>query len=202
MKCPNEHIEMQQVKLKSHYGQTVLLDQCPACGGIWFDHLELYSVKQGQAETVDSLSADTLRTSTPIENSDLLCPKDSAKLENFKDAYFPEDIVLARCPACNGFWLNRGEFTKYQDFRQSLKEPLESSQADDKIGQDIERILSVQQTGEATSTLGNLGKFLNTPMDSATWQPLEPDKLSEKERNTINVALNILFVLLRFFIPI
>ena len=53
MKCPNENAEMQQVKVESHYGQTVILDQCPKCGGIWFDSLELYSVKQGQAEIID-----------------------------------------------------------------------------------------------------------------------------------------------------
>lgn len=202
MNCPNENIEMQQVKLKSHYGQTVILDQCPKCGGIWFDHLELYSVKQGQAETIDFLSADTLRTSSLIENSDLHCPRDSAKLVNFKDAYFPEDIILARCPACNGFWVNRGEFIKYQDFRQSFKKPRETTKADETLGQDIERILSEHQTGEVTEILGNLGKFLGTPMDSMSWQPLEPDHLSEKETSTINMTINILFVLLRFFVPI
>jgi len=202
MNCPNENTEMQQVKVESHYGQTVLLDQCPQCGGIWFDHLELYSVKQGQAERIDLLSTDTLRSSSLIEKSDLLCPRDSVKLEHFTDAYFPEDIILARCPACSGFWLNRGEFIKYQDFRQSLKKPREKTKADEKLGQDIERILSAQQTGEVTETMGNLGKFLNTPMDSMTWQPLETDQLSEKEKNNIEMALNILFLLLRFFIHI
>jgi hypothetical protein len=39
-------------------------------------------------------------------------------------------------------------------------------------------------------------------MDSMTWQPLEPDKLSEKEKNNIEMTLNILFVLLRFFLPV
>jgi len=83
-----------------------------------------------------------------------------------------------------------------------LKKPLEITEADEKLGQDIERIVSAQPTGEVATTIGNLGKFLNTPMDSMTMQPLEPDKLSEKERNRIDMALNILFVLLRFFIPI
>jgi Zn-finger nucleic acid-binding protein len=202
MNCPNENTEMQQVKVESHYGQTVLLDQCPKCGGIWFDHLELYSVKQGQAEKIDLLSTDALQSSSLIENNDLHCPRDSVKLEYFSDAYFPEDIILARCPACNGFWLNRGEFTKYQDFRRSLKKPREKTEADAKLGKDIEYILSAQQTGGVTDTLGNLGKFLGTPMDSTTWQPLEPDQLSVQERNRIDMALNILFILLRFFIHI
>ena len=202
MNCPNENVEMKQVKVESHYGQTLILDQCPKCGGIWFDHLELYSVKQGQAEKIDGIRTDTLRTSSLIEKSDLFCPVDSRTLVNFQDPYFPKDIILARCPACRGFWLNRGEFIKYQDFRQSLKQIRETSEADEKLGQDIQRILDEQKTGDAVVTLGNLGKFLSTPMDSTTWQPLEPDKLSEKEKSTIDIALNILMVLLRFFIPI
>jgi Zn-finger nucleic acid-binding protein len=48
MLCPNENIEMRQVKVESHYGQPVILDQCPECGGIWFDKMELYQVKQGE----------------------------------------------------------------------------------------------------------------------------------------------------------
>ncbi len=202
MNCPNENEEMKQVKVESHYGQTVILDQCPQCGGIWFDHLELYSVKQGQAEKIDVISTKTLRTTSLIEKSELLCPRDSVTLINFQDPYFPKDIILARCPSCRGFWLNRGEFNKYQDFRQSLRQTRKKSETDEKLGQDIKRILAEHESGDAVATLGNLGKFLSTPMDSTTWLPLEPDKLSEKEKSTIDIALNILMVLLRFFIPI
>ena len=200
MKCPNENAEMQQVKVESHYGQTVILDQCPECGGIWFDSLELYSVKQGQAEIIDLLSADSLRASSLIEKSDLLCPKDSVKLVNFNDPVFPKDIIIARCPVCNGFWLNRVEFSKYQSYRESLKKPREITEADEKLGQDIARILAEHKIEDTTGALGKLGKFLATPMDNVTWRPLEPNRLSEKENNAINVITNTLSVILRFFV--
>ncbi|MFC1910349.1 zf-TFIIB domain-containing protein [Chloroflexota bacterium] len=202
MICPNENVEMQQVKVESHYGQTVILDQCPKCGGIWFDHFELYSVKQGQAEKIESFNVDTLRTSSQIGNSEFLCPRDSGKLIHFSDPFFPKDIIIASCPVCNGFWLNRGEFIKYQNYRQSLKKPRETTDEDKKLGQDIARILAEHKNGDATDALGKLGRFLSTPMDSMTWRPLEPEQLSEKEKNAINLIINALLVILRFFIRI
>ena len=202
MICPNENIEMKQIIVESHYGQTVILDQCPECGGIWFDCFELYSVKQGQAENIELLNVDTLRASSLIENHELLCPRDSVKLDHFSDPFFPEDIIVARCPVCNGFWLNRGAFIKYQDYRQSLKKPREITAEDEKLERDIAHILAEHKTGDATDALGKLGKFLSTPMDSMTWRPVEPERLSEKEKNAIDLLTNSLLGILRFFIRI
>jgi Zn-finger nucleic acid-binding protein len=202
MICPNDSVEMQPVKAESHYGRTVMLDQCPGCGGIWFDRFELYSVKQGQAEKIELLNGDSLRAPSVMGNSDLLCPRDSAKLVHFQDRFFPKDIIIARCPVCSGFWLNRGEFIKYQEYRQSLQQPREITAADEKLGREIARILAEHKTGQADDALAKLGKFLSTPMDSTTWQPLEPEKLSEKEKNAIDLIMNALLAVLGFFIRI
>lgn len=202
MICPNDNIEMQSVEVESHYGKTVTLDQCPKCGGIWFDHFELYSVKQGQAEKIESLKVDTLQASSPIENSELLCPRESTKLVHFKDPVFPKDIIIARCPICNGFWLNRGEFIKYQNYRESLKEPRVITAEDEKIEQDLARILAEHKTGDSSEVLGRLGKFLSTPMDRMTLSPLEPDQVSEKEKTAMDMIIGSLFIILRFFIRV
>jgi Zn-finger nucleic acid-binding protein len=202
MICPNESIEMRQVKVESHYGQTVILDQCPKCGGIWFDRFELYSVKQGQAEKIDLLNVDTLRTSTLVKNSELLCPRDSVKLVHFSDPFFPEGIIISRCPVCSGFWLNRGEFVKYQDYRQLLQKPRVITAEDEKVGQELARILAEHKTGDTTDALGKLAKFLSTPMDNLTLRPLEPDKLSEKEKSVIDTIVGALLVVLRLFIRV
>jgi Zn-finger nucleic acid-binding protein len=202
MICPNDNIEMRQVKAESHYGQPVVLDQCPGCGGIWFDHFELYKARQGEADKIELLDAGNLRTSSKIKNTGLLCPRDRVKLVHFSDPLFPKDIIIARCPACNGFWLNRGEFTKYQKYRETLKKPREITPEDVKLEKDIERILAEHQAGKKTDTLGKLGKFLSTPMDSATMQPLEPDKISEKEKGAIGLILNALLLILRFFLRV
>ena len=202
MICPNENTEMRQVKVESHYGEWVVLDQCPGCGGIWFDYFELYMVKHGQSDKIELLDADILWTPSAIENSDLVCPRDHAKLVRFIDPFFPKDIIIVRCPACNGFWLNRGEFTKYQKYRQELQQPKEVRIADEKLERDIERILAEHKTGDTVDVLGKLGRFLSTPLDSSTLRPLEPDKLSEKEESALNLILNVLTVILRIFIRI
>jgi Zn-finger nucleic acid-binding protein len=199
MICPNDGTEMTQVKAESHYGQTVILDQCPGCGGIWFDHFELYKAKQGEADKIELLNADGLRTSTSIENRELVCPKDRVKLVRFQDVLFPKDIVIARCPVCNGFWLNRGEFTRYQQYRQTLVMPRELTPEDEKLTREMERILAEHKTGDTMDALGQVGKFLSTPVDPATLQPLEPEKLSEKEKNAYNTIIGALLGVLRLF---
>jgi Zn-finger nucleic acid-binding protein len=200
--CPNERVEMQVVKAESHYGQTVILDQCPQCGGLWFDESELYTVKQGQADRIESLNIGLLRSSSVIRSEELLCPRDQARLVRFSDPFFPKSIIIARCAVCSGFWLNRGEFIKYQNYRQTLKKPREISIADEKLERDMERILAEHDTGDAADTLGNLGRFLSTPVDSLSWRPLEPDRLSDKEKNVYGLILNVLSIVLRFFIRI
>lgn len=199
MNCPNDNSEMKQVKAESHYGQTVVLDQCPECGGIWFDRLELFKAKQGEADKIELLNAENLRTSTAIKNQELLCPKDRVKLDRFNDPLFPKDIVIARCPVCSGFWLNRGEFIKYQQYRQTLMRPREVTPEDEKLAREMSRILAAHKTGDTMDTLGKVGTFLSTPIDQMTWSPLEPEKLSEKEKGAFDIIISALTVILRLF---
>jgi uncharacterized protein len=200
--CPNENSEMQQVKVDSHYGQPVILDQCQECGGIWFDRLELYSVKQGQAQNLEALNIEKLRNLSLIEKSELICPCDHARLIQFVDPYFPKEIIIERCPVCDGLWLNRGQFTKYQNFRQERINKRDQTAADVKLGKDVEYILEQNKNGRVVESLGTLGKFLSTPLDPNTWRPLEPEKLTEKEEISLNLILNALTVILRYFIRI
>jgi uncharacterized protein len=203
--CPNEQTGMQQVKAEAHYGQTVILDQCPTCGGIWFDSSELYMPKQGEAERIELINDDALQSYSVIDNENLRCPRDQAKLILFKDPFFPKDLIIARCQLCNGFWLKRGEFLKYQQFRQirqNSNKPKEILIEDNKSEQQIRQIWEQYKNQDSTELIGKLGKFLSIPVDEATEQPLEPDKLSDKEKMAYNMVLTTLRLILRFFIRI
>ena len=205
MICPNDKIEMQPVKAESHYGQTVMLDQCPQCGGIWFDSYELYSAKQGQAAKIELLNAASLQAVSLINNSELHCPRDQTQLIQLNDPFLPKDLILARCPRCNGFWLNRGEFLKYQQYRQyrqSLNQPKEIVIEDNKADQAMLQVYEQYKTKDSTELLGKLGSFLSMPVNSTTWQPLEPEKLSEKEKNAFDLLMTALSIILKFFIRI
>jgi Zn-finger nucleic acid-binding protein len=159
--CPNDNTEMRQVKIASHYGGPIFVDQCEKCGGIWFDESELFRAKQGEAETIEAVNTEMLRTPSTIESSTLFCPRDQGAMHRFTDKYFPQDIVLVRCQLCHGIWLNRGIFTKYQQFRQELMRPKKSTQ-DEKMKAQWE---AAYKNGRSTGTRGRLVEFLSTPIE-------------------------------------
>jgi Zn-finger nucleic acid-binding protein len=200
MNCPNENTEMHQVEVHSHYGQPILLEQCDKCGGIWFDESELYRVKLGEAEKIEGFNSELLQTSSEIKNSKLLCPRDRAELFQFKDKNFPQGIILVRCPVCNGFWLNKGEFAKYQKARRELMRPKEQSAEDKKLEENINQLLELHRSGKSNDTLKKLTQFLNTPIDENTLRPVESEDTSPAAEKTVNIIMDVLTTLLNFFV--
>lgn len=194
MLCPNDFLEIHQVKIASHYGQLIIIDQCQICGGIWFDAFELYQVKHGEAERIESLDSNVLFMPSAIANLKLLCPKDRAELVQFSDPYFPKGIVVARCPKCSGFWLNRGEFTKYQKARLALGWPKEVTPEDIKLENEIKQLLAAHHAGSSKDGLKNLGTFLSKSIRE------EPDQELSSATNTISSILNILVTILKLFV--
>src|SRR4030042_4606198 len=136
MLCPNDNAEMRRVQIASHYGGPIFVDQCEKCGGIWFDASDLFRAKQGEAEKIEVVNTEILRTPSTIENSSLICPRAQTAMNRFTDKYFPQDIVLVRCPSCHGIWINGGTFTKYQQFRQKLM-PKKKSLEDERLEKSI-----------------------------------------------------------------
>jgi Zn-finger nucleic acid-binding protein len=202
MNCPNDHFEMQQVKIESHYGQPIILEQCKKCGGIWFDESELFRAKHGEAEKIELMDNEILRTPSIIEKAVLTCPRDNSELMRFDDRYFPEGIILLRCTSCKGIWLNRGDFTRFQRIRKEMQDAIKISKDNEKIKEEIEKILSVHKDGGRSETLENIGRFLSTPIDRTTLRPLENTEYQTEVENTVNIALNVLTLILRAFILI
>ncbi|HUW45155.1 MAG TPA: zf-TFIIB domain-containing protein [Dehalococcoidia bacterium] len=173
MLCPNDRTEMHEVKIVSHYGQPIIVDQCEKCGAIWFDESELFRAKQGEAEKIEVLNTEILRTPSTIENSSLICPRDQTAMHRFTDKYFPQDIVLVRCLSCHGIWINRGTFTKYQQFRQKLI-PKKKSPQDERLEESIASLIVSYK--------------------------YECERSNEAQRRDVGYALNILETILRLFI--
>ena len=67
MICPNDNIEMHQVRIESYYGQPIFLEQCENCGGIWFDESELYRAKQGEANKIELLDPEIAQIESLFE---------------------------------------------------------------------------------------------------------------------------------------
>lgn len=194
---------MRQVKTVGHYGGPIIVDQCEKCGGIWFDESELFRAKQGEAEKIEILNTEILRTPSTIENSNLICPRDQTAMHHFTDKYFPQDIVLVRCPSCHGIWLNRGMFTKYQQFRQELMRQKKKSPQDEGLKESIATLIESYESGRSTETLRRLGDFLSTPVNFGHTSNLGDiaDVGDMANVGSIGgVALNILVTILRLFI--
>jgi len=194
MICPNDNTAMKQVKVESHYGQTIIVDQCGICGGIWFDESELLRARQGEAEKIEPLNAEILVEPSAITVPHV-CPKDGTQLFRFRDKHFPDSIVLERCPNCHGMWLNRGEFTRYQKARLVS---LQNRNTDDKsFGDSVSKMTVPYQAGRSTVVLGKLGNFLSTDMNT----PASAEQGAAAE-NTAQAALGIVITLLRLFLRI
>lgn len=200
MFCPNENARMHQVAVSSHYGQQVIIDQCEKCGGIWFDAFELYKVKQGEAQEIEELDPDIFTAHSDIDHPTLLCPRDQAALFQYDDPNFPKGLILMRCPKCQGFWLNRGEFTKYQEVRQKLKDPEEKTPEDLKLEEDVKRLLESHRAGNSHDGLAKVGKFLSTPVGDSALFPFDSTRGLSDERNTLDSILSVLILLLRLFV--
>jgi len=164
---------MHPVKIVSHYGGPIIVDQCERCGGIWFDESELFRAKQGEAEEIEVLNTEMLRTPSVIEDSTLLCPRDKAAMTRFTDKYFPQDIVFVRCPSCHGIWLNRGTFTKYQQFRRKLM-PKKKSLEDERLEKSIAPLIVSYN--------------------------YECERENEAQRRDVDTALNVLKTILRLIL--
>jgi len=200
MICPNDGAQMHQVKIMANYGLPLFLDQCEKCGGIWFDESELYRAKLGEAEKIDSLNADILIAATPVDNSVHKCPKDAANLSRFADKNFPSGIIVERCPICNGFWLNRGGFTQYQNFRQEFLRSKAAHSEDKKLQKEVEAVLVTHENQDSDDVLTRLGKFLSKPVDAGMLLNAESNQKSSDTANTIGTVLNVLTTLLRLFV--
>lgn len=118
--CPNCNGQLRETYAEANYGRVLLLNQCERCGGVWFDHWELYLLKEAEARRLDSVNEETILSSIPHQRGDDLCPRCRINLEQFNDPTLPKDSQIMRCKCCNGLWLNRGELIKYGNHKESI----------------------------------------------------------------------------------
>lgn len=190
---------MSEVKTESHYGVPILLDQCPRCGGIWFDKEEPLVIKHGEAAKIDlDLDVNALTKAKVFKKQVLSCPKDSTSLTVFKDPFFPKELIVERCKRCGGFWFNRGEFKNYQDYRLQ-KQTEVADEKYDKLKEEINKLLVAQSNSKKYQAIAHLGEFLTSPVDASSMQVLNGPYKSQANRG-INIFLSVLQIILRLFL--
>ncbi|MFQ5464553.1 MAG: zf-TFIIB domain-containing protein [Thermodesulfobacteriota bacterium] len=119
--CPGCGAVLGGVYVEANYGRVLLVDQCPECGGVWFDRWELYFLRPGSlkklvgVDTERFLAAHPAPAAPPDPPGD--CPGCERPLEPFVDPTLPEDAEIKRCARCSGLWLNRGGLARYAEYR-------------------------------------------------------------------------------------
>ncbi len=106
---------MNQSSLKTDMDAYALVDQCPQCGGVWFDKNELY-----QFATIPDnlLELDRKLLSKPVPQKETLrCPKCNTMLTKYNDPVFKNVVVFMLCRNCEGIWMNSKETMDYAAFR-------------------------------------------------------------------------------------
>lgn len=198
MNCPNDNAVMHPVRSTTHYDQMLIVDQCSHCGGIWFDEGELFRAHNNQSKKIDAFDQDALLTSSPVLDI-LVCPRDSTPLHTFSDPAFPTELIIESCGSCHGIWMNRGEFSQYQDIRKTRSTPKEKTTEDVAFDKKIDVLLAPHVS--QSSAMVRFAELLSTPMDRSTLQAL-PRASGSSEQDIVanriaNTAMNILNLFMR-----
>jgi uncharacterized protein len=107
MVCPKCDSEMEKVVY-----QTIEVDRCQSCKGLWFDLLE----HQRLAEMKGSESIDTGDPAVGRDFNklgDVDCPVCKTRMVRMVDPAQPH-IWFESCPVCYGVFFDAGEFTDYK----------------------------------------------------------------------------------------
>ena len=193
MHCPNCDLKLEKVVAKSHYGADVELNQCPGCGGVWCDDLEMHRVSSKSVQSLSKLNTRKLQKLVPIKKK-LVCPKCRGLLKEFKDPYFPKQIKLEHCSSCGGFWLNRGELLQFKNWQQPKITKQETAKMDKELEVQMDKILDLHKN-KTIQTWGEVGKFLNQSASSSQGN----DDVS-KTMGYIGTVFQILYQIARLLI--
>lgn len=198
LSCPGCGSLLKEVSAEANYGRYILLDQCPDCGGIWFDSWELYYLKNQEAGRLDRVDSEKLLTLTSFKKGSDECPRCEVDLEPFHDPALPKDARIERCAKCNGLWLNRGELNRYADYKAGLIGKQTGGSAELSANPPV-----FKNDNGRLETLKNLGQALSTRVSPEISEPLDLyDTSLDRSGLTKDLISVIIQVLLRLVLKI
>ncbi len=108
LKCPKC-----KGKLESIVYETIEVDRCCQCQGIWFDQTEAESLKKKQGSEKIDLGNPNSPSNQDRVNPTLKCPRCRTTLIKMLDLD-KYQIWYEKCPNCQGIWLDAGEFSQFK----------------------------------------------------------------------------------------
>lgn len=107
MKCPRCYIDLQSSDRE--YG-FVIIDVCPGCHGAWFDKGDLDRLDGSVWTNVEQLDFEPADS----RHAALHCPVCRGDMEPLSP-HAAKELVVDRCPSCEGFWLDKDKLDKMQE---------------------------------------------------------------------------------------
>ncbi len=115
--CPKCESAMEKVEY-----QSVVVDRCRDCGGLWFDNLEHEKLKLLEgSESIDSGDPEVGRKYDKVDR--IRCPVCHTAMVRMVDPK-QRHIHFENCTACSGVFFDAGEFAdfKKEDWLDSLRD--------------------------------------------------------------------------------
>ena len=120
MQCPGCSTEMTSQSQEGHYGRTLALDWCAACGVFWFDTHESIALTPGSIlRLFAQIGGERSAAHAPL-SSQLACPRCQAQLERTTDMAHGTRFHYFRCPREHGRLITFAEFLREKNFVRPL----------------------------------------------------------------------------------
>lgn len=97
---------------------SIVVDQCPICGGIWFDAQELSTLitrqlleKEPIPVEIPPINDEELLAEIDLNRKEIACPRCNDGRAMIRQAS-PRNrkITIDYCENCEGIWLDQGEY--------------------------------------------------------------------------------------------
>ena len=151
MNCPNCNKPLARFTFRN-----VQLDDCPDCGGIWFDADELKQVRSAGPDAWTNLEAQIAprdpNTTAPSPNYEKKCPKCAVLMRPYR-YMVNSDVHLDECEQCGGAWVDDSELAAMSGFLQSSIKDAASARSGQLTPEEIakmrEHLTKTARTGAA-----------------------------------------------------
>lgn len=116
MTCPNCQKELQPVDLKG-----IIIQECPDCRGKWLKRDQLRLAKDRQDDHLRWLDFDPFGKDVEklsVSSAGKTCPECDRTMSSL--AYRQSEIVIDKCPHCEGVWLDHGELARIIKYLEGI----------------------------------------------------------------------------------
>ncbi len=94
------------------------VDRCQECDGIWFDSHEAEQLQEIEGSESLDTGKPAIGSILDRVRGQMRCPRCGNSMKRMVDIG-EHALWYERCPACQGIWLDAGEFKKYKsNFQQ------------------------------------------------------------------------------------